>query len=294
MDLRKYNLTKEQKEYFIKHTAGYQPIIIDDTCQVVGRGAWPPPTSEYEWFYTQKAKSNATQIKHWGEGHHMVVDRNIVDGKVWNLMTTHNDTLRTMFNDFINSAINLTPDPNTVLEIGCNDGALLLSALEAGCKFAIGYDLESQHSKIFELLSTITNNKIEFHNQSYNSLAHTLPNCKSADLVIANAVMCHLSDPLHFIKFLSTITNKTLLISCGVHIGQKGEMTINFHGAPKRYGGTEFPDVFTHHTTISKDLFFYSLKECGFKDIYEIEHRDGYPSQQWYYGQNNMGFIAVK
>jgi len=294
MDLRKYNLTEEQKEYFIHHTAGYQPFIIDDTRQVVGRGAWPPPTSEYEWFYTQKAKSNATQIKHWGEGHHMVVDRTKVDAHVWSLMSQHNESLRLMFNDFINLAVDTGSNLASVLEIGCNDGALLLSALEAGCEHAIGYDLEPRHSKIFDLLSTITGNKIEFYNEGYNSLLHTLPNCKSADLVIANAVMCHLSDPLHFIKFLSTITNKLLLISCGVHIGQKDEMSINFHGTPKQYGATQFPDVFTHHTTISKELFLYSLKECGFKEIYEIGHRDGYPSQQWYYGQNNMGFIASK
>jgi|688.fasta_scaffold475930_2 hypothetical protein len=294
MDLRKYNLTEDQKQYFIDHTAGYQPIIIDDNRQVVGRGAWPPPTPEYEWFYTQKAKSNATQTKHWGEGHHMVIDRNNIDSRIWNLMITHNESLRFMFSDFINAAVSVTSDPDTVLEIGCNDGALLLSALEVGCQYAIGYDLEPQHSKVFELLNTITNNKIEFHNQSYNSLTHTLPNCKSADLVIANAVMCHLSDPLYFIKFLSTITNKTLLISCGVHIGESGDMTINFHGSPKRYGSAEFPDVFTHHTTISKDLFFYSLKECGFKNVYEISHRNGYPGEYWYYGQNNMGFIATK
>ena len=294
MDLRKYNLTEDQKQYFIDHTAGYQPIIIDDNRQVVGRGAWPPPTPEYEWFYTQKAKSNATQTKHWGEGHHMVIDRNNIDSHIWNLMIPHNESLRFMFSDFINAAVSVTSDPDTVLEIGCNDGALLLSALEAGCQYAIGYDLEPQHSKVFELLNTITNNKIEFHNQSYNSLTHTLPNCKSADLVIANAVMCHLSDPLYFIKFLSTITNKTLLISCGVHIGESGDMTINFHGRPKQYGSSEFPDVFTHHTTISKDLFFYSLKECGFKNIYEISHRTGYPGEYWYYGQNNMGFIATK
>jgi hypothetical protein len=293
MDLRKYNLTETQKQYFIDHTAGYQPYIIDDNRQVVGRGAWPPPTPEYKWFYEQKAKSNATQTRHWGQGHHMVINRNEVDSMTWNLMISHNQSLRSMFDDFITLAIDSTKEPQSVIEIGCNDGGLLLSAIEKGCSSAIGYDFEHNHEKIFNLLSEITNNKIKFSHEGYNSLTHTM-NCQSADIVIANAIMCHLSDPLYFIKYLSTITNKTLLLSCGVHKSNSNEMTINFHGKPKNYGSSEFPDVFTHHTTISYDLFVFALKECGFKEIFEIDHNPSYPSSQWYYGQNNMGFIATK
>jgi SAM-dependent methyltransferase len=293
MDLRKYNLSATDIQYFIDNTAGYQPYIIDEQRQVAGRGAWPPPTPQYKWFYDQKAKSNESQVRHWGPGHHMVLDYNNVDSTTWELMITHNNSLRSMFDDFISLAIQSTNAPTSVIEIGCNDGALLLLALEKGCKEAIGYDFEINHANIFKILSKITHNKIKFVHEGYNSLTHTM-NCQPADIVIANAVMCHLSDPLHFIKYLSTITNKTLLISCGVHKGNTGEMTINFHGKPKHYGSSEFPDVFTHHTTISYDLFVYALKECGFKEIYEIEHNDTYPSKEWYYGQNNMGFIAVR
>jgi SAM-dependent methyltransferase len=294
MNLQKYNLTQDQIQYFIDHTAGYQPYIIDNTKQVVGRGAWPPPSPEYKWFYEQKAKSNATQIKHWGVGSHMVIDQTKVDQNTWDLMIAHNNSLRTMFNDFVKLAVDITPNPDLAIEIGCNDGGLLLSALENGCKRAIGYDFEPNHANIFKLLTEVTNYDISFANQGYNSLTHTMEQCESADLVIANAVMCHLSDPLHFIKFLSTITKKTLLLSCGVHRSPSGEMNINFHGKPKLYGYSEFPDVFTHHTTISYDLFVYSLKECGFKDIYEIECLESYPSSDWYYGQHKMGFVITK
>lgn len=293
MDLRKYNLTEDQKSKFINATAGYQPFIIDNDKQVVGRGAWPPPTIENQWFYTQKAKSNATQTKHWGEGHYMVIDRNIVDNNTWNLMIKHNESLRCMFEDFITLVVDNTENPETVIEIGCNDGGLLLYALEKGCKHAIGYDFEPNHKNIFDLLKDVTNLDINYIHEGYNSLTHTM-NCEPADIVIANAVMCHLSDPLYFIKYLSSITKKSLLISCGVHRSTNGEMTINFHGRPKHYGSSEFPDVFTHHTTISYDLFTYSLKECGFNQIFEIDHDSRYPGKEWYYGQNNMGFIALK
>lgn len=293
MDLQKYNLTEEQKQFFINHTAGYQPFIIDEFREVVGRGAWPPPSPEYQWFYTQKAKSNATQVRHWGEGRHMVIDKNIVDSTTWNLMINHNQSLRSMFNDFVSLAIDNVSNPDLVVEIGCNDGGLLLYSLEKGCKRAIGYDFEPNHGKVFDLLKDVTNHNIQFINEGYDSLKHTM-NCEAADVVIANAVMCHLSDPLYFLKFLSTITKKILLISCGVHKASNGEMTINFHGRPKNYGYSEFPDVFTHHTTISYDLFIYSLKECGFNEIYEIDHNSSYPSKEWYYNQNNMGFIVTK
>jgi SAM-dependent methyltransferase len=294
MNLQKYNLSPDQLQHFINTTAGYQPYILDDNTQVAGRSAWPPPTPEYKWFYEQKAKSNATQIKHWGVGSHMIMDRTLMDVNTWNLMTAHNNSLRVMFNDFIKLAVDATAEPELVIEIGCNDGGLLLSALENGCKKAIGYDFESNHSKVFNLLKEVTKFDISFINEGYNSLTHTMAQCEPADIVIANAVLCHLSDPLNFIKYLSTVTKKTLLISCGVHQAAKGEMNINFHGKPKNYGYTEFPDAFTHHTTISYDLFIHSLKECGFKEIYEINHNDSYPNANWYYGQHKMGFIATK
>jgi 2-polyprenyl-3-methyl-5-hydroxy-6-metoxy-1,4-benzoquinol methylase len=294
MNLQKYNLTEDQIQNFIDHTAGYQPYILNDNLQVAGRGAWPPSTPEYKWFYDQKAKSNATQIKHWGVGSHMILDRTKVDAHTWDLMIAHNNSLRSMFNDFIKSAVDLTTDPELVIEIGCNDGGLLLTALEHGCKKAIGYDLEPNHAGVFKLLAEATKQDISFVNQGYNSLTHTMDQCEVADIVIANAVLPHLSDPLYFIKHLSTVTKKTLLISCGVHQAPKGEMNINFHGTPKVYGHSTFPDVFTHHTTISYDLFTYALKECGFKEIYEINHNNSYPNANWYYGQHNMGFIATK
>jgi SAM-dependent methyltransferase len=292
MDLRKFNLLPEDIKTFIDNTAGYQPFILDDNKQVVARGYWPPPAPEYNWFYEQKKKANEGQTAHWGPGRHMVLDKQHVTPHEWDIYSRHNDMHNNMFDGFIESALSLVDTPSTVLEIGCNDGSLLLKALEAGCTSAIGYDLEPQHAAIFDLWNKVTDYDIKFINESYNSDIHSLPNCSSADIVIANAIMCHLSDPLHFIKFLSSITNKVLLISCGVDTTDG--YTINFHGKPKRYGSGTFPNVFTHHTSISKPLFLYSLKECGFKNIYEIEHEPSWPPNNWYYGQNNMGFIATK
>lgn len=292
MDLRNFNLTTEQKDYFIEHTAGYQPFIIDDTRQVIARGYWPPPIPQYNWFYEQKKKSNEHQSAHWGKGSYMVADKNAMTDTEWQLYTQHNNFHQSMFDDFINSAISLSDEPMDVIDVGCNDGSMLLKALEAGCTKAVGYDLEPNHKPIFDLWKDVTGYDIEFVHRSYDSIRHTMDNVTPADFVIANAILCHVSDPLHFIKFLSSITNKVLLISCGVE--DKEGFTINFHGKPKHYGSSEFPDVFTHHTTITKELFFYSLRQCGFKDIYEIPHSNSYPPASWYYGQNMMGFIACK
>jgi len=294
MDLRNFNLTEKQKGFFIENTAGYQPFRIDDNKQSIAKGYWPPPIPDYDWFYQQRENSKLSQRAeaHWSPGHYMVLDKNNISAREWDLYSIHNNMHNNMFDGFIKGAMSLLDKPSDVIEIGCNDGELLLRALEHGCTSAIGYDMHIQHKKVFDLWKKVTGYDIDFVNESYDSSIHSLPECKSADFVIANAIICHLSDPLHFIKFLSEITNKVLLISCG--IDTTDGYTINFHGKPKEYGSGEFPNVFTHHTSISKPLLMFALKECGFKDIYEIEHEESWPPTSWYFGQNNMGFIAVK
>jgi 2-polyprenyl-3-methyl-5-hydroxy-6-metoxy-1,4-benzoquinol methylase len=321
MDLRKFNLTEKQKKFFIENMAGYQPFRIDDNKQSIAKGYWPKQiqgydwfyrqqenknlwpwwmkemkrySQQYDWFYRQREKSKLSQRAeaHWSPGHYMVLDKNNISTDEWDLYSIHNSMHDNMFDSFINGAISLLDEPADVIEIGCNDGSLLLRALKNGCTSAIGYDMHLQHKKVFDLWKKVTDYDIDFVNESYDSSIHSLPECKSADFVIANAIICHLSDPLHFIKFLTGITNKVLLISCG--IDNTSGYTINFHGKPKEYGNGEFPNVFTHHTSISKPLLLFALKECGFKDVYEIEHKESWPPTSWYYGQNNMGFIAVK
>lgn len=292
MNLSKYNLTKEQKKYFISKSSGYQPFTIDENKQSIARGYWPPPTPEYQWFYDQKKKANKNMVSHWNGGGHMILDKNQVTENEWDKYVKHNNMHNDMFDTFIEGALSLVDTPETVIDVGCNDGSLLLRALEKGCKKGIGYDAAKEHRKIFNLWRDITNFDITFIPEKYNSETHCIPKCKSGDFVIANAILCHLSDPLHFIKFLSNITNKVLLISCGVE--NTDNFTINYHGKPKQYGYGEFPNVFTHHTTISKSLFIYSLQECGFTEIYEIEHESTFPPEYWYYGQGMMGFIAKK
>lgn len=291
MDIRKYKLTEKQNEFFINNSSGYQPFIIDDNRQSIARGYWPPPQPGYQWFYDQKKKANESMTAHWNGGGHMILDRQNVDSSEWQKYVEHNIMHNDMFDAFIASALSVG-DIESVIDVGCNDGSLLLKCLEAGCKKGTGYDMAKEHGKIFDLWKDVTNFDIEFIHEKYDSELHTIPGCQSADFVIANAILCHVSDPLYFIKFLSKITNKVLLISCGVE--NKDGFTINFHGKPKQYGHGEFPNVFTHHTTVSKSLFTYALKECGFKDVFEIERENTWPPDYWYYGQNMMGFIAVK
>ena len=63
MNLQKYNLTEEQKKFFINNSSGYQPFKVDSNRQSIARGYWPPPTPEHQWFYDQKKKANENKLR---------------------------------------------------------------------------------------------------------------------------------------------------------------------------------------------------------------------------------------
>ena len=121
--------------------------------------------------------------------------------------------------------------------------------------------------------------------------SHKFENTTHADLTICSAVLPHISDPVYFLDTVGKMTNKVLILTGG--ISTESGKKIVYGGKPNKYGG-KFPTGFTHSNKITIELLNYSLNECGFKQVYTVDHEPTWPDKYWYTEQGNAAIIAVK
>lgn len=296
MDLTPYNLSDQNIADFTKCTAGYQAFILNDSTLSMCRSFWPPNTPEFKLFYERKQKAYDGTLErshgHKNDGSHMVINKTESTPFEWNYYYQHNKKMLTMNDNLIELSSRFIADisSSTVLDVGCNDGSLLFSALKYGYKSGIGFDQED-HSKCIEFVQSVTKLDGKFIQTQYDMYTHRFSNHVEADFVICSAVLPHISDPVYFLDSLSKMTNKVLLLSGGIS-SESGKKII-YGGKPSRYGG-KFPAGFTHANKITKELLEYSLTECGFSKIYEIEREQTWPDKYWYEEQGNSAIIAIK
>jgi len=267
MDLRRFNLTKEQV-LEAKQFLGYQPFIISDNVQT-GNG--------YACVY--------------GEGSPVVMEKDNVSEDEWGKFTEANARMRKMYDDWIDATCAVVGDLSnlSVVDTACNEGYFLYRFWERGIRKCVGYD-RGDMTPAINLLNQITGYKIRFVHEPYNPLTHKIKDCDKYDIAVSSAIMCHLSDPLYYISFLASITRKALLLH--TRVSEEDGYIVSYGKANKYYKEDPFPVCFDNDVTISRGLFFESLRLAGFAHIQEMEYSDEWLPWDWYRWQKPL--IALK
>jgi hypothetical protein len=281
MDLRKYNLTFDQIQPLIGQGC-YQPYIFSDNFMsgvcyswVTGELIQAMDRSNdiaYQW---QAPTAPLKQINHY------------ITKQNWELFVDCNKRLRAMYDSWIDHTLSTLEYPSnySVIDTAANAGYFLYRFKEKGAGKCIGYDLLDL-SDVYSTLNKITGFNVEFFNKSYDMITHKIPDSPSADIVISSAIMCHLSDPLHYLAFLGSITTKALLFFSTVD--DTDTYQIIYNGAKKYYPDIPFPNCFDANTRISKGLLLFGLKELGFKEVIEIPY-----SNSWIPFENYKNFKTI-
>src|SRR5437667_2325095 len=210
MDLRKFGITREQA-LLGAGLFDYQPFILSDDIQT---------GIAYDWLYGD------TDRYGFHDPHRYVVKRNEVDSGTWQRFVSANAILRNMYEQWIDAISSTARHKESVVDIACNTGYFLQGLAQRGFKVCTGYD-RFDKSRAFHLLNTLTGANVRFQHEMYNSWTHTVKGCQPADVVIASAIMVHISDPLYFLRFLGDITRDTLFLFTSV--AHSEDYSIRYH-----------------------------------------------------------------
>lgn len=262
MDLRIFRPSPEQVQLAAR-LLDYQPFVIDDT-QHSGVA--------YSWLYSENPRSDAQ----------LFFDRGQLSEETWHRAYEANRRLAAMYDSFV-EAIAGQCKGGTYLDVGCNTGYLPVCASVAGVDLAVGMDL-GDYEKAFELLNAITGSSAKFTLGRYDSLGHclTLENsygCNRFDVVSSCALLCHLPDPLHFLKAIAGWARKAVFLWSGFVASD--ELLIRY-GRASTFGSREFPDGFDDGTSISTGLLQYSMSELGFSCCVELQRMPDWLETGWH------------
>lgn len=257
MDLRKYEPSEEQVAE-LRGLIGYQPFRLSEDVQTGVGDMW----------------ANRTDLKS--------LARNEASTEDWDRFITANNRMSKMYNDWIDAICERVGDVSemTAIDVASNAGFFPFRFREKGVKRSIAYDMNQKMGRTYELLNAITGLDVEFCNVRYDQMTHTIPDAQQGDIVVASAIMCHLSDPLYFLNFLGSIARKALLVFSTIDDDKRFRITYNEPG--KFYPENPFPVCFDNMTTVSRPLLEFSLREMGFSEIMELEYQEDWLPMSWY------------
>ncbi len=255
MDLRPFAPSREQ---VLRGTRllDYQPFILADDVQT---------GIAYDWLYGPQ-----------DPGRYLAF-RDQVSAETWNRFTSANAQLRTMYDEWIEAICLHAQGNESVLDVACNSGYFLQRFALKGYGECRGYDLLDK-TEVFSYLNGILGTDARFIHQRYDSWTHRLEGCQPADIVIASAILLHLSDPLYFLHFLGSVTNKILFLF--TRIIRAEEYIIQYHEPNEYYKDAPFPVCFDNNNDISTGLLHLSLRRLGFRQIIELTPNEGWIPQQ--------------
>jgi hypothetical protein len=267
MDLRKYNLSYTQIQSLLGDGC-YQPFIFSNDFMAGICYSWL--TGD---LIIAMDRTNDIAYQWTAPNNPLKPIKGYINNKNWNLFVDCNRRLGKMYDDWINYTLKMIDNSSdfSVIDTAANAGYFLYRFKENGAGKCVGYDLLN-FSKEYNILNLLTGFDVEFIHRPYDMGAHTIRDSHSADIVISSAIMCHLSDPLHYLKFLATITKKVLVLFTSVDDTETYH--IIYDGAKKFNPDAQFPNCFDQNTRISKGLLFFGLREAGFLKIIEIPYKD--------------------
>ena len=204
--------------------------------------------------------------------------------EVWEKADDVNRRLRLMYDDWLDVIAARLPGAS-VAEIGCNTGYLLVGAQRRGMGSCTGVDL-GDYSPSISFLNKTLGTRVRFKNAAYNSWKHEVRGLAPHDVVIASAVMQHISDPLYLLAFLGRTAKKALFLFSGM--GDTDAFQV-YYNEPNRFDkSTTFPVCFNNDVGLSRGLLMRSLGLLGFKEIVEIPWRPEWLPMRWYTSQKAL------
>ncbi|MGP0059743.1 MAG: class I SAM-dependent methyltransferase [Beijerinckiaceae bacterium] len=236
-----------------KEVLNYQPFILSDDVQT---GA------AYSWVSARDPRVSPP----------LVFDRADMTVAEWERTTDANRRLRKMYDDQLDEVARRFPG-GSLLDVACNNGYFPVGAELRGMQ-GTGMDYYDYSQSVSFLNKTLKTNA-KFIHAAYDSRAHKLPLRKEFDVTVVSAIMCHLPDPLNFLRAVSGVTKGALLF-WGQMVNSRA--LIVSYQAPHRDLSElkDFPYSFNDNTRISRALFDLAMAQLGFREVVEISPRDGW------------------
>jgi SAM-dependent methyltransferase len=264
MDLRDFcpSATSVNEAALLLH---YQPFILDDDRHT---------GVAYCWLYSD----DPTSARYTD----FLFDRRVLPEEVWRKAWAANRQLAAMYDAFADVIVDACGH-GSLLDIGCNTGYLPVRASLAGVRTAIGMDY-ADYSRAFQLLNELTGGSAQFMRGDYDSRSHSLVpsgsfNREGYDVVSSMALLCHMPDPLHFLKAISNLARGAVFLWSG--FVDSNDLVIRYNPENK-FRAAEFPNAFDNGTSISVGLLLHSMSALGFPRHEEIRHRLGWLAQDWH------------
>lgn len=191
-----------------------------------------------------------------------------------------------MYEDWAQALCNLSKvnlGESSVFELACNSGYLLYLLKEQGAAHCVGID-QADLGRQRSILSTVTGvDDIDFRQGRWDSASHSingLSENEEFDLTICTAFAQHTGDPLYIVRELSKITKKAMLFHNLVGYFTFGMRIRYVPGDHHEKWGNTFPNNLD--SRISRKLLLWSLKECGFKEIIQLNYSRRWLPWSWY------------
>ncbi len=244
----------------------YQPFILSDDMQT---------GVAYSWACGARGKEFKISPR--------LVQRRQDSTEEWEIACAANGMLRVMYDDLLDAVSEVSPK-GTLLDIACNNGYFPVGAELRGMKGS-GLDLHPGYEASIEFLNETLGTKARFISVSYDSVHHKLPIDEKFDVTIVSAIMCHLPDPLFFIKEVARVTDKVMLFWGQVI---ETDALVVAYSPPHQHLSklNEFPHSFNDNTRISMGMFRETSKLLGFSKVIRIE-----PKQTWLHAKLPNGEI---
>jgi SAM-dependent methyltransferase len=208
-------------------------------------------------------------------------DRREVTDDVWMKAWEANRRLAAMYHDFVEVIVNISSN-GSILDFGCNTGYLPVAASLAGVPVTAGLD-HGNYSRAFEFLNKVSGSRAQFDFGEYLPASHSIVSpygqTDKFDVVSYTAVLCHVPDPLQFLKAISALAGKALLLWSGFF--ESDELLIRYNPGSKFYN-KPFPEVFDNGTSISVPLLLYSMRELGFARYEELQWQPAWLPKDWH------------
>lgn len=202
--------------------------------------------------------------------------------EVWIKAYEANRRLAAMYDGFIEKIVSICPPGGSYLDFGCNNGYFPVKASLAGVRTTAGVDL-GDYSAQFRVLNEITGASAKFSLGHYDPTRHSISmkeplGVPQYDVVSTSALLCHLPDPLHFLKAISQLASKAVFIWNG--FVESEELLIRY-SPPNKFSDAEFPNGFDDATSISLGLLHLSMAKLGFVHGEEIKISPDWMPEEW-------------